>query len=343
MRYRMLDVRIWCDEKFRSLTPLKPNGQALFIYLLTNPHTTSIPGLYRAGAGAMAEELAWSLVGFNRALKEIVDLGLVKADLKARVMFIPNAIKYNKPQSPNVVRSWSVHWDEIPECSLKNEAYCTLQSFIKGLGKAFVQAFDEVISKHYTKNHEHALLKTYMNQEQEQEQKQEQKQEDDEIKEPELKCANTKLLNNNLLDELNSLNHDKLNSEKLLSLAAHTEFQFPLAIPLINNDFYQVSKQEYDSWQRLYPKINVVQELQQLISWNNTNPTKRKQRVNILRHIHSWLDKKQHQKATYLCIQNPVFPVTFEHNLNVAKKWLTPIMDESEKCQAFQVLKGQKV
>ena len=28
MRYRMLDVRIWCDEKFRSLTPLKPSGQA---------------------------------------------------------------------------------------------------------------------------------------------------------------------------------------------------------------------------------------------------------------------------------------------------------------------------
>src|SRR5436190_22384718 len=95
MRYRMLDVRIWCDEKFRALSPLKPSAQALFIYLLTNPNTTSIPGLYRAGAAAMAEELGWSLRGFNRALKEIVEQDLVKVDLKARVIFIANAIKYN--------------------------------------------------------------------------------------------------------------------------------------------------------------------------------------------------------------------------------------------------------
>lgn len=176
MRYRMLDVRIWCDEKFRSLTPLKPSGQALFLYLLSNPHTTSIPGLYRAGAGAMAEELAWSLVGFQRALKEVMEQGLVKADLKARVIFIPNAIKYNKPQSPNVVRSWAMHWDEIPECSLKNEAYYTLQSFVQGLGKAFVLAFDEVLSQHATKRSADIFVKPSLNQEQEQEQEQEQGQ-----------------------------------------------------------------------------------------------------------------------------------------------------------------------
>ncbi len=174
MRYRMLDVRIWCDKKFRSLTPLKPSGQALFLYLLSNPHTTSIPGLYRAGAGAMAEELGWSLAGFRRALEEVIAQDLVKADLKARVIFIGNAIKYNKPQSPNVVRSWAMHWDEIPECPLKNEAYYTLQSFVQGLGKAFALAFDEVLSKHYTKRSPGVFVKPSLNQEQEQEQEQEQ-------------------------------------------------------------------------------------------------------------------------------------------------------------------------
>lgn len=174
MRYRMLDVRIWCDKKFRSLTPLKPSGQALFLYLLSNPHTTSIPGLYRAGAGAMAEELGWSLVGFHRALKEVIAQGLVKADLKARVIFIPNAIKYNKPQSPNVVRSWAMHWDEIPECPLKSAAYYTLQSFVQGLGKAFTQAFEEALMKHYTKINPEIFVKPCLNQEQENKQEQEQ-------------------------------------------------------------------------------------------------------------------------------------------------------------------------
>lgn len=172
MRYRMLDVRIWCDEKFRTLTPLKPSGQALFIYLLTNPNTTSIPGLYRAGAAAMAEELGWSSAGFNRALKEIVQQGLVKVDLKARVIFIANAIKYNKPQSPNVVKSWALHWDEIPECVLKNEAYDFLEGFIKSLGKAFVQAFAESLGKAQIKN-QRVFYKPLLNQEQEHDQEQE--------------------------------------------------------------------------------------------------------------------------------------------------------------------------
>jgi hypothetical protein len=172
MRYRTLDVRIWCDEKFRALSPIKPSAQALFIYLLTNPNTTSIPGLYRAGAAAMAEELNWSLLGFNRALKEIVGQGLVKVDLKARVIFIANAIKYNKPQSPNVVKSWASHWDEIPECALKNEAYEFFERFIGGLGKAFVQAFTESLHSVQVKNR-CVAYKPLLNQEQEQEQEQE--------------------------------------------------------------------------------------------------------------------------------------------------------------------------
>lgn len=173
MRYRMLDVRIWGDEKFRALSALKPSGQALFIYLLTNPNTTSIPGLYRAGAAAMAEELGWSLLSFNRALKEIVQQDLVKADLKARVIFIANAIKYNKPQSPNVVKSWTLHWDEIPECALKNEAYDFLKDFVQGLGKAFAQAFEESLCKAHQKR-KNLAYKPLLNQDQEQEHKQDQ-------------------------------------------------------------------------------------------------------------------------------------------------------------------------
>jgi len=162
----MIDVRIWCDQKFRALNPLHPSGQALFLYLLTNPNTTSIPGLYRAGAAAMAEELEWPLDTFHQALANILQQGLVKTDLKARVIFIPNAIKYNKPQSPNVVKSWALHWDEIPECSLKTEAYRVFKAYLENIGEAFVKAFEETLHP--------PLLKTIVNQEQEKEQEKEQ-------------------------------------------------------------------------------------------------------------------------------------------------------------------------
>ncbi|MBX3708214.1 MAG: hypothetical protein KIT56_00895 [Gammaproteobacteria bacterium] len=165
MRYRTLDVRLWGDERFRELSPLKPSGQALFLYLLTNPNTTSIPGLYRAGAAGMAEELGWTTEGFHEAFREIIQQGLVNADFGSRVIFIPNAIKYNKPQSPNVIKSWASHWDEIPECNLKNIAYQKLKDFVYGMDKAFADAFAKAIKKP-----KHMAMP---NQEQEQEQEQE--------------------------------------------------------------------------------------------------------------------------------------------------------------------------
>lgn len=165
MRFRKIDVRIWCDQKFLSLTPIKPSGQSLFIYLLTNPSTNVIPGLYRAGAAAMAEELGWPLDEFINYLQEIVTQGLAKIDLNARVIFIPNAIKYNKPQSPNVITSWASHWDEITECELKTFAYEILKAFIDTLGESYSKAFHNAVSK--------PNRKTTTNQEQDKEQEQE--------------------------------------------------------------------------------------------------------------------------------------------------------------------------
>ena len=181
MRYRTIDVRMWGDQKFRSLTPLKPSGQALFIYILTNPNTTSIPGLYRAGAAAMAEELGWSIEDFKEALEELIQQNLIKVDLNARVIYIPNAIKYNKPQSPNVIKSWVSHWDEIPECELKNIAYLEFKISIQGMGEGFQETFHKALGEALEEGFPIVLAKpsskAMPNQEQEQEQEQEGEQE----------------------------------------------------------------------------------------------------------------------------------------------------------------------
>lgn len=161
MRYRTIDVRIWGDSKFQRLSQLQPSGQALFLYLLTNPNTTSLPGLYRAGAAGMAEELGWSMEDFMQAFNEVSAQGLAMADFQARVVFIPNVAKYNKPQSPNVVSGWTQHWDELPECELKSIAFNKLKSFIDGMSEGFREAFRKV------------FMKAKGNQEQEQNQNQE--------------------------------------------------------------------------------------------------------------------------------------------------------------------------
>jgi len=172
-RYRKIEVRMWGDEKFRHLTQIQPCGQGLWVFLLTGPHTGPIPGLFRAGRAAMAEELDWSVEAFEEAFGEVFRQGMAKADWKAKVVWIPNAINCNRPESPNVVLSWGGEWDLIPECDLKREAYEALKASIYALGEGFAKAFDKAFCKPSAKPSDMPSRKTCANQEQEQEQEQE--------------------------------------------------------------------------------------------------------------------------------------------------------------------------
>src|ERR1035437_9920381 len=142
-RYRKIETRMWADSRFRELSSPGPSGKYLLIFLLTGPQTNNIPGLCRAGEMALAEELEWSAEAFQEAFGELSRKGLAEADWKAHVVWVPNAIKYNQPESPNVVKSWRHAWDEIPECPLKSIAHKRLKAFMEDLGQAFAPAFAE--------------------------------------------------------------------------------------------------------------------------------------------------------------------------------------------------------
>lgn len=140
--YRKVKITMWDDPKFRALSPLPPSGQSLFIYLLTSPFTGIIPGLFKAGRAALAEELGWEVEDFDLALGEAMALGMVKADMKARVFWLPNAAKHNPPASVNVVKSWVRAFELLPECPLKWEALLSLKAACYGVSLAIGKAFD---------------------------------------------------------------------------------------------------------------------------------------------------------------------------------------------------------
>src|SRR6266446_3179831 len=48
-RYRKIDTRMWGDVRFRELSSPSPSGKYLWMFLLTGPQTSNIPGLFRAG------------------------------------------------------------------------------------------------------------------------------------------------------------------------------------------------------------------------------------------------------------------------------------------------------
>ena len=158
--YRKVDTRIWNDAKFRDISD---NGKLAFFFLLTHPHMTAI-GAMRASIPGLAAEISWLEKAFREAFREASSKGMVEHDEKASLVWLPNFLKYNPPESPNVVKSWCHSIELLPECSLRNRVVIGSVAFVKGLSKGFVEALPE------------AFTKTMPNQEQEQEQEQEEKQ-----------------------------------------------------------------------------------------------------------------------------------------------------------------------
>lgn len=136
--YRKVYVRMWTNKGFRGLSSPPPNGKSLWQFLLTGPNTCQIPGLIRAGAAAMAEELDWPLGGFRSAFDEIARAGMARADWSARLVYLPKALIYNYPASPSVVKSWRIDWDMAPDCDLKAQVFRDFRRTLKG---GFLVAF----------------------------------------------------------------------------------------------------------------------------------------------------------------------------------------------------------
>jgi hypothetical protein len=146
-RYRKIDPRIWNDEKFRDLSD---NGKLCFFYILTHPHMTSL-GAMRASIPGLASELGWVEKAFREAFQEGFRKAMLDLDESASFVGVPNFLKYNGPESPNVVKSWSVALDLIPECPSKNKLITQVKDFLKALPEAFQEAlpkaFREVLPK----------------------------------------------------------------------------------------------------------------------------------------------------------------------------------------------------
>jgi hypothetical protein len=172
-RYRRISTRMWGDEKFRSLSKPKPNGQSLWQFLLTGPQTTAVPGLFAHGEAGLAEVLGWPLGGFRSAWGELEQLGMVKADWRSRLVWIPNAVAHNPPESPNVVRSWRATLGDMPECALKTEALESLGRACRQFGEAYAKAFAEAFREPSDPSAPEGSPKAMANQEQDQEQEQE--------------------------------------------------------------------------------------------------------------------------------------------------------------------------
>lgn len=142
-RYRKIDPRIWNDAKFRSLSD---DAKLLVLFALTHPHMTSL-GAMRATIEGLAAEMTWKPDRVRKAFAEPFRKGFVKYDEEASFLWFPNFLRYNGPESPNVVKSWINVVDLLPECSMKVQVLQQVVAFLRTLPKAFAEGFAEVYRK----------------------------------------------------------------------------------------------------------------------------------------------------------------------------------------------------
>lgn len=144
-------VQLWSDEKFKGLSAPPPNAQTLWLYLLTGPHHTQVPGLFIAGPAAMAEALGWEAKAFQKAFLEVIQKGLAKYQEQTRLVWLPNAPTYNPPQATKVVVSWRYGFDALPDCPLRTIAFQHFKVFLEAFGKPFREPFKIPLGKPFGK------------------------------------------------------------------------------------------------------------------------------------------------------------------------------------------------
>lgn len=141
--FRKIDVRIWNDSKFRVLSH---HGKLVFVMLLTHPGMTSL-GAMRATPEGLGAELKMEPKAFREAFAEVLREGLAEHDEEASCVLVPNFVRYQAAESPNVIKAWAKQLEWIPEGPLKTRAIAGVQALVEGYGEAFRKAFRESFGK----------------------------------------------------------------------------------------------------------------------------------------------------------------------------------------------------
>lgn len=141
-RYRKISTCIWNDEKVASFSL---NGKLVLLFMLTHPSMTMM-GAMRANVPGLACELGMDLEAFKEAFKEALDQGIAKYDGRLLIWF-PNFLKYNMPESLNAVKSWATIYEELPGSPMKEEVLKNAEAALDGASEAFRKAFREAFGK----------------------------------------------------------------------------------------------------------------------------------------------------------------------------------------------------
>ncbi len=327
--YTKLSPQFWISPQGKAIRQLGPIVRLTALYLLSCPQTTML-GIYYLPLPYLAYELDTPLEGASQALEKLCQLQFCTYDKAMEYVWV-HEMAYSQvgplKATDNRVKQICDMYQALPELPFLKDFYHQYQGILHLQPRGLLSPSQ-------------GLRKVSLSQEQEQNQEQGQEQEQKQDHEQEAfkhVVVADEDQPSSVDDEYNS-NSTTLKNPSLYQFSdgkqSETLFldeeKTNLAIPLHNGSAFIPSPTQIHHWQTLYPAIDVKQELRQIRAWNEANPTERKPRTQILRHINAWLAKEQRVSRRQQA--PPIFSKaslaarglspTLAHNLQVGEAWL---------------------
>ena len=174
--YRKVDPRVHSDRKYRALSD---SGKLLFLTLLTHSGMTALGALQITVSG-LAEEMGWEAAQLKKAMSELTRAGLAQHDVHGRLVWLPNFLRFNQPENPNVVIGWGKAFEKLPDSRLLGAIAASAEAATLGRKETFFLALSKGLLQASVKGSANRFPNGSVNRMANQEQEQEQEQEPEE-------------------------------------------------------------------------------------------------------------------------------------------------------------------
>lgn len=112
------------------------------------------------------------------------------------------------------------------------------------------------------------------------------------------RSTQTTMINNENNDKQCKTMKNKLCPELETSSRQNTNHDLFIELSLNDGSLFEVSDSDVQKWSKLYPAVDIKQELRKMKGWLDANPTKRKTRRGVKRFVNNWLSRTQDQGGT---------------------------------------------
>lgn len=255
--YRKIDTRIWNDAKFKALSY---KAKLVAFYIFTNQYVTPF-GAMKANTPGMACDIGLDLEAFKDAFDEVTAMGLVRHDTKTSFLYVPNFLKYNSPESINVVKSWGKYLEYLPESNLMQDMMANAAKYImENMTVGFKDAIPDAFRDAYQNGLNNDIPES--------------------IPDPKNK-------------EQKAKRKEKNNNNPVVDVLASPVDKIIMRMPLEGSQEELIFDWMIESWTETFPDIDIMQQLREVKQWFKDNPEDLQTRQSLKKFIHTWLSNRQ--------------------------------------------------